>query len=242
MMFPELLVSINEKDKVLEIGPGSSPFYRSDVLLEISLTEEELARQRGFTEPLVTNKEIVYFSGKEFPFKDKEFDYVICSHVLEHIEEEDIPFFISELTRVANKGYLEFPTPYYDYLYNFDVHKTFVFFDDEVIKYSSKDNFNLKQFKPLQYFFYRTLELGEESILLTYRGYFFQGFEWFNSINYQRVVDLNELAHMGKTIQNRPKSTRESLKVIKKELRYILRVKFNFKKLNILRVSNDNNR
>lgn len=47
---------------------------------------------------------------------------------------------------------------------------------------------------------------------------------------------------MGKTIQNRPKSTRESLKVIKKELRYILRVKFNFKKLNILRVSNDNNR
>ena len=93
MMFPELLVSINEKDEFLETGPGSSPFYRSDVLLEISLTEEELARQRGFTEPLVTNKEIVYFSGKNFPFKDKEFDYVICSHVLEYIEEKDIHFF-----------------------------------------------------------------------------------------------------------------------------------------------------
>ena len=71
MMFPERLVSISEKDKVLEIGPGSSPFYRSDVLLEIQLTDEELARQRGFTEPLVTNKKLVYFSGKEFPFKNK---------------------------------------------------------------------------------------------------------------------------------------------------------------------------
>ena len=42
------------------------------------------------------------------PFKDKEFDFVIASHVLEHVD--NIEKFISELERISNKGYIELPT------------------------------------------------------------------------------------------------------------------------------------
>ena len=42
------------------------------------------------------------------PFKDKEFDFVIASHVLEHVE--DVNFFINELQRISSRGYIELPT------------------------------------------------------------------------------------------------------------------------------------
>ena len=45
---------------------------------------------------------------KILPFKDGEFDFVIASHVLEHVE--DSYFFIKELERVSSKGYIEVPT------------------------------------------------------------------------------------------------------------------------------------
>jgi len=41
-------------------------------------------------------------------YKDKEFDFVISSHVLEHVE--DVSFFIKELERISSKGYIEVPT------------------------------------------------------------------------------------------------------------------------------------
>ena len=42
------------------------------------------------------------------PFKDNEFDYIIASHVVEHVE--DISYFLNELYRVGRRGYIEIPT------------------------------------------------------------------------------------------------------------------------------------
>ena len=42
------------------------------------------------------------------PFKDNEFDFVIASHVLEHVK--DVKLFIKELERVSLGGYIELPT------------------------------------------------------------------------------------------------------------------------------------
>ena len=46
--------------------------------------------------------------GENLPFKDKEFDYVICNQVLEHVENPEK--FISEQCRVASRGYMETPS------------------------------------------------------------------------------------------------------------------------------------
>ena len=51
---------------------------------------------------------------KKLLFKDNQFDFVISSHVIEHVE--DVPFFISELERISKKGYIELPTKLEDNL------------------------------------------------------------------------------------------------------------------------------
>ena len=54
------------------------------------------------------DKKFVKLTDYTLPFKDKEFDFVIASHVIEHVK--DVNFFIKELERVSAKGYIELPT------------------------------------------------------------------------------------------------------------------------------------
>src|SRR6266853_536925 len=119
MFFPERISKIRRTDRVLEVGPGAYPHPRSDVLLERKFThEEEAYAQRGYAAASKKTKNVIYYEGNRFPFGDNEFDYVICSHVLEHIPAEELEGFISELQRVAPKGFLEYPTVFYE-LVNF---------------------------------------------------------------------------------------------------------------------------
>ena len=60
------------------------------------------------------NKKFIRLENKKLPFKDKEFDFVIASHVIEHVE--DVTFFIKELERVSKKGYIELPSTLEDNL------------------------------------------------------------------------------------------------------------------------------
>ena len=55
------------------------------------------------------NLNYTFFKPNEkLPFKDKEFDYVILSHVLEHVPE---PFNLKkEIERIGKAGYIELPT------------------------------------------------------------------------------------------------------------------------------------
>lgn len=102
MFFPERIKRIETIDRVLEIGSGSHPHPRSDILLEKRFGSSNGAEtQRGHAPRLKTDKKIIYFDGGPFPSGDKEFDYVICSHVLEHIL--DIKNFLKEMFRIAKK-------------------------------------------------------------------------------------------------------------------------------------------
>jgi len=52
--------------------------------------------------------------NQKLPFKDKEFDYVILSHVLEHVP--NLLEFVSEIERISKAGYIELPTKLNDNL------------------------------------------------------------------------------------------------------------------------------
>ena len=70
--------------------------------------------------------------NEKLPFKDKEFDFVIASHVLEHVE--DPPFFLNEIQRISSKGgYIEVPTKLEDNLVfeNKKDHLWHIDFDDD---------------------------------------------------------------------------------------------------------------
>ena len=83
--------------KVLDIGCGYRPHKNATII----------ADKQDFSE-FYKNKNFVKINEKKLPFKDKEFDYVIASHVIEHVE--DFEFFIKELERVSKKGYIELPS------------------------------------------------------------------------------------------------------------------------------------
>jgi hypothetical protein len=115
MFHKEKLKSIRSEDYVLEIGPGALPHPRADIYLERNFETDEVALlQRGNVSKITYRKPVVYYYGGRFPFADKEFDYVICSHVLEHIPLEELHQFISELQRIATNGYIEFPSVFYE--------------------------------------------------------------------------------------------------------------------------------
>ena len=52
--------------------------------------------------------------NEKLPFKDKEFDYVILSHVLEHVS--NLVDFVNEVERISKAGYIELPTKLADNL------------------------------------------------------------------------------------------------------------------------------
>ena len=149
MFYPERIKSIKPGDRVLEIGPGATPYFRSDVFLELAYEyDKERIAQSGHIGILKTNKQIVYYDGGKFPFEDNEFDYVICSHVLEHVPNADS--FLVEIQRVAKKGYIEFPTIYYDYIYNFPEHLLLILEENGMIYWMTKEESGLNKYKDVQ--------------------------------------------------------------------------------------------
>ncbi len=64
---------------VLEVGSGGNPYARANVLLDAY----EVTRERHWA-ALVSDRPTVIGFVENLPFKDKAFDFVIASHVLEH--------------------------------------------------------------------------------------------------------------------------------------------------------------
>ena len=101
--FVDNKIEQNPNWKILDIGCGYTPHNKASVICDI----QDLSN-------FYKNKKFVKLDGKTLPFKDKEFDFVIASHVIEHVE--DVTFFIKELERVSSKGYIELPTSLEDNL------------------------------------------------------------------------------------------------------------------------------
>ncbi len=100
---------------VLEVGSGGNPYVRSNVLVDAYETTGE----RHWV-PLLVDRPMVLGFVERLPFKDKAFDFVIASHVLEH--SHNPARFLEELQRVARGGYIEVPdafmeriNPYHDH-------------------------------------------------------------------------------------------------------------------------------
>ena len=115
----EKILSQNPNWKVLDVGCGYGANKYATTISDI-LDLSDHYRDKTF----------VKITEKKLPFKDKEFDFIIASHVAEHVE--DISFFLNELSRVGRKGYIEVPTKLEDNLVfeNKKAHIWHLLFDD----------------------------------------------------------------------------------------------------------------
>jgi SAM-dependent methyltransferase len=207
MFFKDRIKNIQSTDKVLEIGPGADPHERSDVFLEYEFDKEaDYAAQFGHDEKLETDKQIVFYKGDTFPFIDDEFDYVICSHVLEHVN--DVPKFLSEVFRIAKKGYFEYPTILYDYLYNFDVHLNYLNFVDGKLFYMKKADSPLEAFRPVQDFYYASLKKGYVAGINELLPYMMQGFEWEKGFENIAVQEIEKVVPKSDRLPAAPDNTK----------------------------------
>ena len=105
--------------KILDIGCGYNAHKSATVIADV----QDLA-------DFYKDKNFIRIREKTFPFKDKDFDFVISSHVIEHVE--DFQFFIKELERISSKGYIELPTRLGDNLVfeNLEDHIWWFIYDD----------------------------------------------------------------------------------------------------------------
>ena len=132
-IYIEKILSENSNWKILDIGCGYGANKYATTVSDI-LDLKDHYKEKSF----------VRITEKKLPFKDQEFDFVIASHVVEHVE--DVTFFLNELSRISKKGYIEVPTRLEDNLVfeNKKAHLWHLVFDDV--------NRQLNIYKKKQYF------------------------------------------------------------------------------------------
>ena len=99
----ETILSSNKDWKILDIGCGYTASDYANVICDV----QDLSNY-------YIDRNFIKLENKILPFKDDEFDFVIASHVMEHVD--DVELFIAELERISKKGYIELPTKLEDNL------------------------------------------------------------------------------------------------------------------------------
>jgi len=152
----------NDNLKILDLGCTHVNFWKeanhfADI---VDYTKEFSQKNLKFTK---------INPNQKLPFKDKEFDYVILSHVLEHVP--NLIEFVKEVERVSKAGYIELPTKLADNLAigcdEEDIgHKWWFEFDDErlLLMYTKKID-AIQKFLSVGTIF-KFLEFFEDSLIL----------------------------------------------------------------------------
>jgi hypothetical protein len=118
----EIALNLEPTFRVLDVGGGCAPCARADYVLDILPFDQAAYYQiwggdtMRFTKETWIVRDICH--REPWPFPDKYFDYVICSHTLEDIR--DPVWVCSELTRVSKAGYIETPSRLAETSYGFE--------------------------------------------------------------------------------------------------------------------------
>jgi hypothetical protein len=117
-----IMQALKPDDVVLDIGGWAHPFNRANYILDLAPYETRGFYNRTFAKnnpiPPIGGTVEIFTSdtwivrdicAKEpYPFKDKELDFVVCSHTLEDIRD---PLWVcSEMIRIGKAGYIEVPS------------------------------------------------------------------------------------------------------------------------------------
>ncbi len=121
----KVLRRLDSRSIVLDIGGWARPFSRANYVLDAEsfdtrgyYSDPKTATQRGWYAPAQGGEKECFTRNTwiqrdicektPFPFKDKEIDFVICSHTLEDVRD---PLWVcSEIIRIGKRGYIEVPS------------------------------------------------------------------------------------------------------------------------------------
>jgi SAM-dependent methyltransferase len=166
---------IKSEEKVLDVGSGAYPFPFATMLVDL-YTENT---QHRYDDLRTDGKPFKVADINHLPFEDKSYDFVYCSHLLEHVD--DPVRACTELMRVGKRGYIETPSIMSDVLFSWakGMHKwvTFIVADRVVFfEYNKrlvqgvrnpywKDSMFSKWYHPLQDVFYGNMDIFNNSLM-----------------------------------------------------------------------------
>lgn len=118
-------LSLKKQAMVLDIGSGDKPFWRANVFVDdMDVSDYERAGKNG----LIKYGFFVDANAESLPFEDETFDFVYCSHVLEHVANPEMV--LKEMQRVVKKdggGYIECPNAIVEAILPFPGHRWLIF-------------------------------------------------------------------------------------------------------------------
>jgi SAM-dependent methyltransferase len=176
-------LSIRPGDVVLDVGSGDRPHPLASVLVDRFL--DDSSQRHG--SPLVMDRPVVAADVSRLPFRDKTFDYVIASHVLEH--HTDPIGAARELSRVARRGYVETPTEIWELILGWDFHVCVAYLDpDGTIVFKRKS----RPVSPLGELGFRLAEVEPllEDLIRNHPDLFYVSLEWSDFIPCRFASDL----------------------------------------------------
>lgn len=128
-------VPVGSGDLMLDVGCGDKPHWRADVLVDKFLDGEH-AKQRNLGGDVVAVEPLFESPLENLPFCDDAFDFVYCSHVLEHVLDPQTA--IGELMRVGKSGYIEVPFVGIQKIYDQETHVWFCDLRDGTLTFTAK--------------------------------------------------------------------------------------------------------
>jgi len=121
------LLEQNAEWNVIDLASSNAGWKYADVYTDVTDHSEYYKKKYN------NEKRFVQCNVETTPFDDKEFDFVIASHILEHVDNPEQ--FCKEMMRIGKRGYIEVPTPLWDNLvdgphFSKYGHKWWITFDD----------------------------------------------------------------------------------------------------------------
>jgi ubiquinone/menaquinone biosynthesis C-methylase UbiE len=175
-------LSIRKNDIVLEVGGGHNPHPRSNVVVD-KFVGSNYHRQSDLK--VFGHQQFIEADGENLPFADKQFDYVICNQVLEHVENPER--FLQEQMRVAKRGYIETPSLIGEYLFPKASHKWLVLELDNKLVLADKSQYWFETEIDLGFLFLTWLQktsLAYKLLSSTRPDIFTTRYEWEGEIGY----------------------------------------------------------
>ena len=159
-------IKYDDRWRVLDLGSGHNPHPRADVLVDKFLLDDPTVSGRSGREvEIPAGKTFIVGDVKALPFKDKAFDFIVCSHVAEHIE--DVDNFCREMIRVSEAGYIETPSKFAEVLRHPPYHIWYVSAKKNLLKFQSiPPGYPLKWFGKafFSFYFYKSVQLDGKDV------------------------------------------------------------------------------
>jgi ubiquinone/menaquinone biosynthesis C-methylase UbiE len=207
-------LNIKRNELVLEIGSGNNPHFRSNVLFDKYIDDNT---ERGETN-IIIDRPFVSGDACKLPFKNNSFDYIICKHLIEHLDNPEK--LLKELSRVGKRGYIEAPNETWEIIFGRKFHKWLITLNKNKLIFKPKNSEN----KKLQQFFQNKHD----------KNYYFRKFydkninkfhiihEWENKINYKIYGKINKQKFKESNIKNFGEKTKLVNLPLKQKITYLV--------------------